>query len=239
MHTAGTFTQGKPNTDAQLFFPAMDSFIAAGAGITQSLLGTSGLVGLKIPASVTGTLNLILTSLLLRTGILQSNNYATNTSQEAFGTANGPGPSAVAGTSGPGGFNPNGVIPPILRANLPTLKGSLAGAAGKGTQINWIDFLYQVGTLAATSVTVQLNKIVTASGSDVTPVTTALSSATAISAVLNSTTAKVHRERLTPTTPAFITDDTDVLSVSFTAVTPATSTVTLAGIVLGCNYNFN
>jgi hypothetical protein len=161
-------------------------------------------------------------------------------SQEAFGTAAAtPGPSSVSGTSGPSAFGPNSVVPPVTAANLPTLIGSVAGATPKGIQINWVDFIYQVGTLAATSINALVAKIVTAVGADVTPVTTNLISSSALSAVVNSTTAKVHRQRLTVSTPAFLTDDADVLSIQVTAVTPGTSTVTLAGVVLGCSYNFN
>lgn len=239
MHTAGTFTQGKPNTDAEIFISALDAFIASGAGIVQGALGISGLVGMKIPASITGVLQLAPSGLLLRTGILQSTNYANNTSQEAYGTANGPGPSAVAGTSGPGGFNPNAVIPPILTVNLPTLTGSKSGFAGKGIQINWVDYIYSVATLAATSINAAISKFVVPVGNDSSVANTALSANTSLSAVVNSTTAKVHRQRVTLTTPAMITDDAAVLSIQFQAVTPATSVVTLAGVVLGCNFNFN
>lgn len=239
MHTAGTFTQGKPNTDAEIFISALGAFISAGAGVVQSALGTSGLAGLEIPASVTGALVLYPSALLLRTGILQSQNFALNSSQNAFGTAEGPGPNSTSGTSGPSGFGPNDVVAPVTAANLPTLVGSVPGAQPKGIQVNWIDFIYQVQTLAATSVHGALSKIVTPVGTDVSTVATVLAASTALSAVVNSTTAKVHRQRVTPTVSSFLTDDADTLEVTFNAVTPATSIVVLAGIVLGCNFNFN
>lgn len=239
MNTAGWITQGKPNPDAEIFISALGAFVAAGAGIVASALGTSNLIGTKIPASITGSIEIPISALLLRTGILQSTNFATNQSQEAFGTANGPGPSSVSGTSGPSGFSPDAVIPPITAANLATLKGSTAGAPKKGIQINWLDFIYQVGTLAATAVQGQLSKLSVPSGADVSPTLVNLSSLTTLSAVVNSTTAKVHRQRVTVTTPAMIVDDAATLLVTFNAVTPATSTVTLAGVVLGCSYNFN
>lgn len=240
MHTNGWLTQGKPNTDAEIFMSAVDAFIVAGAGIVQAAIGTTGLAGMKVPASTTAVFELFPSALLLRTGILQSNNFATNTSQQAFGTANGPGPSSVAGTSGPSGFGPNSVIPPVLASNLPTLKGSTAGAAGKGIQINWLDFLYQVGTLAATSITVQAFKnAIPVPGADLSITQTALTASTGLSTVVNSTANKIHRQRVNVTTPAMLTDDCDIVSISTGIVTPATSTVTLIGVVLGCSYNFN
>jgi hypothetical protein len=239
MHTAGTFTQGKPNTDAEIFISALSGFIAAGAGLAQAALGTSGLAGVAIPASVSGQLQLYPSGLLCRTGVLQTQNFALNSSQNAFGTAEGPGPNSTSGTSGPSGFGPNSIVAPVTAANLPTLVGSVAGAQPKGVQVNWVDFIYQVQTLAATSVHGALSKIVTPVGADVTPVSTVLAASTALSAVVNSSTAKVHRTRVTPTVISFLTDDADTLEVTFSAVTPATSIVVLAGVVLGCSFNFN
>lgn len=240
MHTAGWVTQDQPNTDGEIFISAIDAIATSGAGVVTAALGTSGLVGIKIPASITGVVQLTPSGLLLRTGVLQSQALGAARSQEAFGTAAAtPGPSAVSGTSGPSAFGVNSVIAPVLKANLPTLIGSVAGARAKGIQINWLDFIYQVGTLAATSINAQLFKLATALGADVTPASTALTTSTTLSAVVNSTTAKVHRQRVTPATPAFLIDDADVLSIVFTGVTPATSTVTLAGVVLGVSFNYN
>jgi hypothetical protein len=241
MHTAGVVTQDKPNTDAEIFISALSAAITSGAGIVLGQLGTTGLYGLVIPASVTGGLALFPSGLLLRTGILQSQNYATNTSQEAFGTAGGPGPNATAGTSGPGGFGAGSVVPPVLSVNLPTLKGSSTGGIKKGIQINFADFIYSVATLAATSITAQAKKVaIPAPGADITPVASNLSAATALSAVINSATTKIHRQRVTMTSPAaFLVDDCDIVDLTFVAITPATSVVTLAGVVLGCSFNYN
>lgn len=238
MHTAGWVTQDQPNSDGQIFISANDS--ALSAGLTIAAAGTSGYIGPQIPAATAGaTITQNISSLLLRTGILNSNTFSTNRSQEAFGTANGPGPSSVAGTSGPSAFGPSSVIAPVLKANLATLIGSKAGSTAKGIQINWIDILYHIATANATSITAALSQLTTAVGADATPTSAAIIAATALSLVFNSTTAKMHRQRLTPPTLAMLIADGSTLQLSYAITTPAASVVTIAGAILGVSYNFN
>lgn len=237
MHTAGVLTQGKPNTDAQLFFSADDIAVP---NATHVAAGTSGLIGWLVAASSTSVWQKQISGLLLRTGILQSTNYATNLGQQAFGTANGPGPSAVAGTSGPSGFGPNAVMAPVTKANMPTLVGSVAGAPKKGVQINTIDVLYQIQGGAATTVSVGL---VTANpaapGNDVAIATAVLIAATNLSVAVNSTNAKIHRQRLTNANPQMLVTDGTIVAIDGQIINPAGVTTNILGFILGCSYNYN
>jgi hypothetical protein len=238
MHTDGVFTQNKPNTDGQIFLSAMDAATIGGSGIVQAVIGSTPLVGLQIPASVTGILVMNSSGLLLRTGILQSNNFATNTSQEAFGTANGPGPSAVSGTSSPSGFGADQVVAPVLTARLPTLKGSTAGAIKKGLQINFVDWLYQTSAgTPPTSVTVKADILSTTVGNNTPVVDTPVIASTVLNSAVNTTS--IHRVRTTPTTPTFYVSDGSIFSATFSAVNPASAACIWAGVLLGVSFNFN
>lgn len=238
MHTAGYVTQGKFNTDLQLFISAADA-----VGGTAANIGTSGYIGKTIAASQTNAnLQLNFSGLMLRTGMLQSQALGMAASQEAFGTAAAtPGPSSVSGTSGPSAFGPNSVVAPVPAAALATLIGSVSGAAKKGIQINYMDFIYAVQTAAATSVGASAGVLtLPAPGLDLTTVATALFSATTLSAAVNSNnTTKVHRQRIIISGAAPLVTDCSVVSVLFNVTTPVNSVVGLIGILLGCSYNLN
>lgn len=160
MRTAGPILSDTPNTDLQLFVPATQGVsLNAGTGVSTPPASYVGVIAagssnaavvdtIAIAASSTVNLKFNLTELLIRTGILQSNNYATNTSQEAFGTANGPGPNATAGTSDPSGMgygslsvidenaatevltDGSNTKAPVQTALLPTLTGPWTNNSG-------------------------------------------------------------------------------------------------------------
>lgn len=244
MHTAGWLTQDKPNTDLEIFIAATQGVTSTAGGAYPSPAASIAPIGGTGPggviftgASITGVLAYPL-NLLLRTGILQSNNFATNTSQEAFGTANGPGPSAVAGTSGPSGFSSSGVVPPILAANLPTLKGSISGPRGKGIQINWIDYIFQVLTAIPTALTGTFSVLAFPVGADAIPVAVKAPASVALGKAIN-TAGRYHRERQTLASPIMLVNDGSYPAAQITTVLNTTGTVGHLGIVLGCSYNLN
>jgi hypothetical protein len=267
MRTAGPLLADTPNTDLQLFLPATDAIVANAAVASfpviepQGGAGTTPISSILIPASASTQIQFNLSKLFVRTGILQSNNFATNTMQQAFGTANGPGPSLVEGTSDPSGFGydqgiPDGdnviagsnTLPPIQSQLLPTLLGPFPNALPKGIRIKWIDLIYVVNGVALTSLGLELVNFTFGSGHDV-PIqwNGGYSDVNLPSAALaiNSTVHKAHRERCLITdlsgnpTTQFLTVDGTLLTAVLIAVTPAGSTVNLLGIILGCDFNFN
>jgi len=141
--TLGLNTQRTAFTDMSIFFGA-DKFtdIAGFAALTNPL---PGFLQRTVPAGDASTFVASL-PLTFRTGMLAT----PAISQEQFGTAGPPpvpGPSSVAGTSGPlampGGF------PPYTSSQLPTVVGGQSGSSAKGIQINSMDVIYKVLTVAA------------------------------------------------------------------------------------------
>ncbi len=246
MQTAGTFSQDTPFSDGQFYLGA--TYFTTTVGTTAaaafvSITGTGGTASiLGVASSSTGasTRESTLTDgVMLRTGI-----YAPSTAQtlsgQAFGTAALlPGPqAAVAGTSSPSGFGSNQVIPPVLKANLPTLKGSTAGARPKGVQINWVDILFTTtGTVASMSVT--LKRLVAAPGVAAIPTVAVDMNAVAVVGSLATTTAnQISRVRATNANAAMMTGDTTVIDLAYN-YNIAAGVVTSLGVVLGCSYNYN
>ncbi|HEY1645035.1 MAG TPA: hypothetical protein VGF75_01465 [Candidatus Saccharimonadales bacterium] len=280
MRTAGPLIADTPNTDLQLFVPATQSigfnpstgvgaFPTATAGV-EAITTPSALYldAIAIAASSTVSLRFDLAQLFVRTGILQSNNFSTNTSQEAFGTANGPGPNATPGTSDPSGMGYGGIadadgteltgsntVAPVNTKLLPTLLGPFTNSASglvvaniKGVRVKWIDLIYQVLGVGLTSLALQLEGYIANLGHDgfidlldVYNVNTLTGAALAI----NSSPEKIHRERCTIQdangnfTTQFLFNDGTMLSAIITAVTPSGSTAKVVGIILGCDYNLN
>jgi hypothetical protein len=242
MQTSGTFSQDKAFPDAQIMFDALE-FVGTGATPVSSVVTIAGINTPYISGTVAGTFTATanLSNLLLRTGVFAPSTAQTLSGQ-AFGTAAGlPGPqAAVAGTSSPSGFGINQVTPPVTKANLPTLVGSVAGAKPKGTQINWIDLLYVPGaTTPVTSITTTVSQIQLPSGVGATP---ALIS-TIIPATTSPTTVavagKVTRTRLTPANPVMYTLDGTMIVMNTVVVYAAGSGLLFLGCILGCSFNFN
>lgn len=241
MQTAGTFIQDTAFTDAQVMIDALE-FVGSGATPTSSVVAVAGVNVPYISGTVAGTFTAAcnISNLVLRTGIFAPSTAQT-LSEQAFGTAAAlPGPSSVAGTSSPSGFGPLGVKPPVLKANLPTIVGSVAGAKPKGMQINWVDLLYYPGaTTPVTSITTTMSVIQLPLGVGATPVLVS----TPISGVTSPTTiaaaGKVTRNRLTPTAAAMLTTDGTLVELNVVIVYAAGSGALFLGAILGCSYNFN
>lgn len=230
MRTAGTFNQDTPQSDGQIFFGASEfTPLVAATGVLAS--SAAGLYSLNVPASSTANLFANLNE-LLRTGVLGV------FGQEAFGTAASvPGPSTVANTSGPSALQGR---PPILAANEPTIIGPVRGALPKGLQINSVDVIYTVGTLAVTSATLGLTQTkFGAAGAGATAPVVANIIALAANGLPVAVAANPVTTRIAVPTPAMIIlPETEIiLNVNF--VTPATSTVTFYGVNMNVSYNYN
>jgi hypothetical protein len=254
MNTAGVVTQGKPNTDAQIFISAMDAYASSTTNDTPGIVvssnpGWNSSVQIKM-LSLTSSdaadfeVEFQLSNLLRRLGVFQSNNFAANTSQEAFGTANGPGPSIIEGTSSPSGFGSDSVVPPILGSNLPTLIGSISGPPKKGIQINSVDLLYTItianlNSLNLTAVTAAfplgLNQT-----SEISPNFNASYDFTSDQIANTSGSSKLSRVSIPIGPPnGMITDDGGVPIIILSGNLRAGAVLNLMGILLNCSYNFN
>lgn len=240
MQTAGQYTQDTPFPDAQIFMSATD-FIGSGGTPAFSLATISGASMPVLAATAAGAFSAVsqISGQTLRTGLFAPSTLQTMSGQ-AFGTAAAlPGPQAsVPATSSPSGFSTTNVIPPVLKANLPTIIGSTPGAKPKGIQINWIDWLYQVTGTASAGINVAANLFVCPSGLNAVPVVTTLLGATAISPA-SQTAGHLNRVRVTPTVIQMFTADGSVITISFGYTWAAGVSTLLVGAILGCSYNYN
>jgi hypothetical protein len=288
MRTAGLLQQDSPFTDLQLFVPATQSIIfTPGSGAGAFPTATSGITSgssaavvidaIAIAASTTEVLKFNLTELLVRTGMLKSN-VLTSLSEQAFGTANGPGPNATFGTSDPSGLGYGEIVnvsdssgvetfisgsnnkPPIPASLLATLRGpftnnqvdngittTVSAISPKGVRIKWIDLLYQVLGVPLTSMAMQFEGFTVNPGHDMALAVLnagfAVNTLTGAALAINTAHA-LHRERCTIVdvngnlTSQWLVDGSAINAI-VTAVTPAGSTAKFAGIIVGCDYNFN
>lgn len=229
MRTAGQLIADTPNTDGHIFIGA-DELISP--TLTSSALSQTGEGLLIITLPAAATTNVFKTvDAIVRSG--QAPNY-----QQQFGTAAlVPGPSGVANTS-----DPLGIVgfPPFTAANTPTIKGPVTGFVPKGLQLTSFDIVYQVLTLAATSVS--FGATLTAFGAQgagaVAPVVTNIvtfgTNGLPVAVAANPVTTRVA-----VATPIFITGLEQKIQIHLQAVTPATSTVSVFGVNINTTYNYN
>jgi hypothetical protein len=234
-HTDGRWTQGSASSDLTIFIGA-DKFVDFAAVATLPAAPAAGLlyktVGNNAVAKFFASLDLL----------LRSGQFATAAfSQSQFGTAAAqPGPSSVAGTSGPLALNPG--FPPVTAANMSTVGGTvgaapMTGPLPKGIQINSFDVVYQVLGLAAAAATVGLTrtKFVNLAAPVVSNIVAL--GANGLPTVIG---AQPQVTTVTVTSPAMIVPvgDTEViLNVNLTG--GATGTVNFYGVNLNCSFNFN
>jgi hypothetical protein len=235
-HTDTQWTQGISTGGASLFIGAAQFKDFAGLA-TFPASPAAGLIYQTVPA--TDVCKFFATAdLLLRAAV-----YPTaGSAQQQFGTAAAvPGPSTVAGTSGPLALLPG--YPPILAANMATVGGTvggagiMSGAIPKGIQIDSIDVIYQVLALAAATATVGVTK--TAFTNLVAPVVTNII-ALAANGLPTVIGAQPQVTNVAVASPAMIVPTTDtevVVNVNLTG--GATGTVNFYGVVLNMHYNYN
>jgi hypothetical protein len=238
-HTDGRWTNGTSFPGLQQFIGADEFALLGGTAPLPATIVTPGLLFRTVAAGSAAIFAKSLSELLLRALLYASSAY----DQEQFGTAASvPGPSTVAGTSGPlaipGSGSPNYQgFPPIPAANLATLAGPSTTLNAKGIQIDSVDVIYQVLTDAtAVAATIGLTKTVFANL--VAPVVTNLIALgnNGLPVVIG---AQPQVKNVAVTAPAMIAaSDTDVLlNINLTGGTAGT--IKFYGAVINSHYNFS
>jgi hypothetical protein len=245
--TDGRWEQGTPSTDLTLFLGA-DQFTDFAGLATLPAAPAAGLLFKVVPAADAAKFFVTPEALLLRsgqlavplfsgfTGTLGTGTANPGADQNAFGTAAAlPGPSSVSGTSGPLGL-PTGV-PPQPASTLATLKGGVAGPQGKGIQINSVDVIYQVLTVAASAATIGLTTTKFAAG--VAPVVANLIAlgANGLTTAINAQPAVINVPLVAPVMITSLVDTQVVLNINLTS--GAGGTIEFFGAVLKCSFNLN
>jgi hypothetical protein len=235
--TDGRWTGKTSFPDLQLFIGAQRFKDLAGLATTPATIATPGLIWQLVPATDASIFVADIPELLLRSGVYATANY----DQEQFGTAaSEPGPSAVSGTNGPlalkgSGGSYNQGFPPIVAANLATLGGIEFGPQPKGIQIDSVDVIYQVLSLAASAATMGLTQ--TNFSNLAAPVVTNLI-ALAANGLPTAIGAQPQVTNVAVSSPSMIVAaDTEVLlNINLTA--GATGTIKFFGAVIKAHYNF-
>ncbi len=229
--TDTTWEQGTPQNDLTLFLGA-DQWTDFTGLATNPAAPAAGLLYKVVPATVASKFFITAEGLLQRAGVYAS----AALSQQQYGTAASvPGPSQIAGTSGPLGLGAG--FPPIVGAKLATLTGGVSGPIPKGVQINSVDVIYQVLTLAASAATLGLT---TTKFANLTAPVVANIIALGTNGLPTAIGAQPQVTNVPVVAPAMITSLTDtqvLLNVNLTA--GATGTVNFYGAVLKCSFNFN
>lgn len=222
--TAGMWSQDTAFPDGQIFIPASDAFVGAGAMVLSR--AGSGLIQGALANSQTVTLDFILSKAILRYGMQDDE-------QQSFGSASGTGQNA--GATPPNTFATNwqqSGRPPYTQAQnqvVPTNRP-------KGIQINSLIPVYKVSTLDLTSVSIGLTKTVFANG--IAPVVTNLLAAgangqpTAVSAQPNAIASVIAGATMS-------IDYLTELIAELTLVLPATSTAIVYGMFMNVSFNHN
>jgi hypothetical protein len=227
--TDGRWTQDVSVPDGQFFIGASEFFDTASLAARGS--AGAGLFSLNLAATQAGTFFANLEA-FIRTGVYATTAY----DQEQYGTAASvPGPSTVAGTSGPEGITG---FPPTLASAMATLIGPQSGPVPKGTQIDSIDVIYGVYAAAATVATIGLTKTVFSNAA--APVVSNLIALGANGLTTTTNTAgQVKVINVPIASPAMIisADSELVLNVNLTA--GAGGTVSFYGVVIKCHFNWN
>ena len=234
--TDGRWSSRTPFPDLQLFIGALKFKDLAGLATTPSSIATPGIIYQTVPATDASVFAVDLAELFLRSGVYGSTAY----DQEQFGTAASvPGPTTVANTSDPLAMpvntsSPYQGFPPIPSASMATLAGALTGPLPKGIQIDSIDVIYQVLTLAAAAATIGLTK--TNFANLVAPTVTNL---IALGAHSLPTAVGAHPQvtNVAVASPAMIVAaDTEVL-LNINLTSGATGTINFYGAVVKAHYN--
>lgn len=229
-HTQSRWTGDTPASDMRIFVGATE-FLDVAAHATVASAGT-GLFTLNLAAGLAGTFFANLSSLLRRTGSLA----AAGPSQQQFGTAAGvPGPSGVAGTSGPLAQSGYPGAAGWVSATNPTLLGPATEPLSKGMQINSVDVIYSVLTVNAALATIGLTK--TKFSNLVAPVVTNLIALGANGLPVAFNAAGPNVKTVTVLNPSMLTDlDSEtILNINLTA--GAGGTVVFYGAELGVSFN--
>lgn len=221
--TAGWWLQDTALPDGQIFQPFSDAIVSAGA-ITATRDGL-GLYEGAAAASQTVTLAFILKN-IFRYGMQDDE-------QQAFGSASGTGQQGLP--TPPNTFATNlqqSGRPPFTQAQnqvIPTNRP-------KGIGVLSVTPIYQVSTLALTSVSIGVTKTVFANG--IAPAVTALLAAGA-NGQPTATSAQPNAIASALTTQTPITDVNAEVIAELSLVLPATSTAKIYGLAWKVQFNYN
>lgn len=230
-HTDGRWTQGTSTPGFELFLSSLKFKDLAGLATTPTSIATPGLIFQTVPAGDASKFVVDLGA-FLREAVYATAAY----DQEEFGTAAAvPGPSTVAGTSGPLAIP--SPFPPIPGAAMATVAGPTSGPAAKGLQIDSIDVIYQV-LADATAVAATLGLTKTSFANLVAPVVVNLIAlaANGLPVVIG---AQPQVTNVAVPTPAMIvaTDTEVLLNINLTGGTAGT--IKFYGAVVKGHFNFN
>jgi hypothetical protein len=229
-HTDGRWTGGTSFPGFEKFISALEFTDLAGLATQPATIATPGLVFKTIPATDASILVANLGQ-FLREAIYADSAY----DQEQFGTAAAqPGPSSVSGTGGPLQLSQG--QPPMLSSKLATVSGNyVSGPSKKGLQIDSVDVIYQVLSLAAAAATIGLTR--TDFANLAAPVVTNLI-ALGTNGLPTAIGAQPQVTNVPVTTPAMIQAlDTEIL-LNINLTSGATGTVKFYGVVIKGHYNF-
>lgn len=229
--TDGQWKQRTPYTDLTLFVGA-DQWTDFAGLATLPAAPSAGLIYKTVPSTDACKFFITAEALLLRSGVYGS----VNLDQEQFGTAAGvPGPSLIAGTSGPLALP--GTYPPQVGATMATVAGPYSGLWPKGMQINSVDIIYQVLAVAASAATVGLTT--TKFANLVAPVVANLIAlgANGLPTVIGAQPQVTNVAVASPSMITSLVDTQTVLNVNLTA--GSGGTINFYGAVLKCSFNLN
>jgi hypothetical protein len=235
-NTEGRWSAITPFPDLQMFIGALRFTDMAGLATIPATIATAGLVFKTVPSTDASIFAVDLSELFLRSGVYGN----VNQDQEQYGTAASvPGPTTVAGTSGPLAGQTSGTpefrgFPPFTAAQMQTLIGPFTGPYPKGIQIDSVDVIYQVLVAAATTATMGLTKTLFANG--VAPAVTNLI-ALGANGLPTAVAAQPAVTNVAVSSPAMIVAaDTEViLNINLTAGTGGT--IKFYGAVVKAHFN--
>ena len=239
-NTEQQWTQDLPQTDGVIFVGAPE-FLSPTVALSTLSVATFGVPFYTVPASATSNFLTVLDQ-ILRTGVYAAGPLSSVPGgAQAFGTTGPPpvpGPSTVAGTSGPRGIK---VVPPIPKASLPTLaSGQFSGPIPKGIQINSVDLIYTVLGVAATSVSFGLASTkFGAAGAGATAPTVTNLIAFGTNSLPTAVAANPVTTNIAVASPAMIVGSPVGLVAQVQFVTPSGSTVDFIGMNVHVSFNYN
>lgn len=227
--TDGMWSQDSPNTDMEIFLGASEFKDQAGVATIAS--ASAGIFTLNLATAAAGNFFANITAAVKRTGV-----YATPALvQEQYGTAASvPGPTLVTGTSDPEGIRG---YPPYTASKLATLVGPATGPAAKGLQINSVDVIYAINTVAASLA--QIGLTVTPFADNVGTFNTVNLITLGANGMPTAFRANLYKFNIPCTAPFFMTasGSTAVLNIKLTA--GSGGTINFYGCVAKCSFNFN
>lgn len=227
--TNGQFQMKTPFTDGLIWFNPINNCWAQAGGATLTR-GAAASYYLLQAASQSGVIVVAFDNVLKRLGTAPF-------LQEQFGTAAGvAGPTGVANTSDPDGNTIAPYIPPMTKASMTTITGGEAGFVPKGIRVDNVALVYQVNTLALTSIGIRVDKVSYTNNAAPVVVNVLANGANGLQTAVQ---AQPYVTVIPIAGPVFDVTDNTTFTCEITPVTPATSTFQLFGVALHVSFNYN